>query len=134
MNAPTSGPAPDHAAGVGPRLETAGRLCFNQALTLLAEGAAFEAENALCAACALLPGRVEPPRALGKLRAQGGRWAEALVALHEARRVAPGDEETRQAIAEVERRVRRERLLLAWAPVALVSLAAAFLGAALLLR
>ena len=84
----------------------------------------------LCAACALMPLRPEGYRALGKLRAQLGRHADAAYDLALACRLAPDDPDARAALAEVDKRMKRERLLLLGAPALLVIVALG--GAALL--
>lgn len=90
-------------------LDAVGRVCFNRALELIAEGQRERAEDQLCAACALMPARVEARRALGKLRAQLGRLDAAAVDLELARRLAPDDPGTRRAAEAVRRRLARER-------------------------
>ena len=105
-------------------LDRIGRLCFNRALEVVEEDPA-SAENQLCAACALMPLRPEPHRALGKLRARGGRLADAAFELQLALKLAPDDEGARRALLEVERLARRERRLLFAAPLALAVLTAA---------
>ena len=111
-------------------LDRLGKLCFNRALELLKEGDLAAAENQLCAACALMPLRPEGYRALGKLRAQAGRHADASYDLALACRLAPEDGDARAALAEVARLARRERLLLLGAPLLLGAIALG--GAALL--
>ncbi len=105
-------------------LDRIGRLCFNRGLELAKEGKLAAAENQFCAAAALMPLRPEGHRALGKLRAQAGRFADAAAALHVAAQLDPDDGDSRAALAAVGRRAQRERLLLLGAPavVLLVSL------------
>jgi hypothetical protein len=109
-------------------LDRIGRLSFNRALELLQRDERAEAENQLCAACALMPLRVEPHRALGKVRARGGRLTEAAAELRLALRIAPHDEDALRALREVERLARRERRLILAAPDILLILAAASVG------
>lgn len=106
-------------------LDRTGRVCFNRALELLKDGDAAGAENQLCAASALMPLRPEGYRALGKLRAQAGRLGDAAHDLGIACRLAPDDADARAALAEVERLIRRERLVLVGGPAALLLLTAA---------
>ena len=103
-------------------LEALGRVCFNQALALLKRGQSSAAEDALCAACALMPTRVEARRTLGTLRAQQGRYDAAVADLSRALRLAPGD--TRSAAALAASQV--QLLLRRWVvPLAVVLFACA---------
>ena len=100
-------------------LDRIGRLCFNRALESLKEDDLVGAENQLCAACALIPLRFETHRALGKLRASSGRLVDAAHDLQIALKLAPEDEESKRALAEVVRLARRERLLILAGPAIL---------------
>ena len=102
-----------------------GRLCFNRALEYLKKDDLTAAENQLCAASALIPLRFETHRALGRLRARTGRLLDAAQDLQTALRLAPEDEGTKRALAEVVRLARRERLLILGAPAILAALAVA---------
>jgi hypothetical protein len=93
-------------------LDAVGRICFNRGLELVAKADIHSAENYLCAACALLPSRVEPRRALGKVRAKLGRFEAAALDLELARRISPGDRATESALAAAERLIKRERMML----------------------
>jgi predicted Zn-dependent protease len=104
-------------------LDRIGRLCFNRGIEL-AQTDPAQAENQLCAACALMPLRPEAHRALGKLRAQAGRLMDAAFGLQLALKLSPEDPEARRALAEVERLARRERRLLLAAPAVLAMLTA----------
>jgi tetratricopeptide (TPR) repeat protein len=86
-------------------LDALGRLCFNHALTLLKRGKRAAAEEHLCAACALMPTRVEARRSLGKLRAQLGRYEAARVDLSLALQLAPGDARTAAALTATQVRL-----------------------------
>lgn len=89
-------------------LEAIGRLLFNQALERVARGDLWGAEDRLCAACALMPARVEARRSLGKVRARLGNYSAALAHLELAHQMDPSDKGTQQALAAVRSRLRQE--------------------------
>ena len=115
-------------------LDRLGRMCFNRGLELAAKDELASAESQFCAAAALMPLRFETYRALGKLRARGGRLLEAAIDLQTALKLAPEDEESKRAFAEVQRLAKRERMFLLATPLLLAVLTAATIAMYWLLR